>query len=348
MRTPAALLSAAAAVLWLTAGSAAAQSAPVDHRALAERTLEQHVMPLTAGFAQATDALAATADCTAADPAAALRPVWRDAFLAWARLSHLQLGPLEEEGRTLAISLWPDKRGFSRRTVERMVAEQDAIVDQPDRYGDVSVAGRGLMALHYLLYVSDVPVQGYRCRLATAIAADLAVSADIVQARWADPWAAYLLQAGADGNPVYQSGAEATKALFQALMTGFQILVDQRLGGPLGTFDRPRPKRAEAYASGASLDAIAETLSSMRAMAEIAFYPTVNAEAQAALGAAFDRTDEILARIEGPLPEDVASPASRIQVEALKISASDLHQALAAVLGERLGITIGFNALDGD
>ncbi|MEM7529883.1 MAG: imelysin family protein [Pseudomonadota bacterium] len=344
------LHSAACAFAMIAAATAlpAAAQTPPDHAALAERTLGSHIFPGIARFSDAADALAAAADCSAPDPAQVLRAPWGDAFLAWTAISHLQLGPIEEEGRTLSISLWPDSRGFTRRTVERLVAEEDPIADDPPGYADVSVAGRGLMALHHLIYVSDQPLAGYRCRLATTIAIDLANTAQTVESQWQDPWAGYFRNPGQEGNPIFLAPEEATRELFQSMMTGFQILIEQRLSLPLGTFEKPRPKRAEAYASGASLDAIKASLGGIEELTRTAFFPTVDEESQRAMGAAFERAKEVAGRVDPPLTDAVSDPAKRIRVEALRIAVVDLRERVGSILGPRLDVSIGFNSMDGD
>ena len=211
--------------------------------------VQDHALPRVAGFAQAAQALdaAAAQDCRADT----LRPAYQATFDAWMGLSHLGLGPLEEDGRALTIAFWPDSRGLVGRTVQRLRAEEDAAVDRPERFAEVSIAGRGLFALERLLYEPDNDGNGeYTCRLAQAIAGDLSRLAQEIETAWRTDFADQLLNAGAEGNSRFLTAREASQALYTALVTGLEFTADQRLGRPMGRFDAPRPQVAEARRSG--------------------------------------------------------------------------------------------------
>ena len=49
-------------------------------------------------------------------------------------------------------------------------------------------------------------------------------------------------------NRTYRSDDEALQEMFKVLTTGLQFTLVSRLGCPLGTYDRPHPKRAEKLA----------------------------------------------------------------------------------------------------
>ena len=137
-----------------------------------------------------------------------------------------------------------------------MIAAEDAVVDDPAAFAGLSVAARGLFALDWLLFdpaAGAIEAGSYRCRLLVAITGDTAATSERMLARWRDPWAGILTSAGAAGNPVYFAPEESSKALYAALTEALQADIDLRLGRPLGTFERPQPRRAEAWRSGRSL-----------------------------------------------------------------------------------------------
>ena len=208
-----------------------------------ERALTEHILPGHATFAEATAALAKTAqtDCSAE----AVRPAFHSAYDAWLGISHIQFGPIEDQGLSLAISFWPDPKDATGKAIGRLMSDADPIVDDPQSFGEVSVAAQGFTALERLLY-EDQPEDAYACRLTRAIAAGLARNAAALQIGW-ENHADLMRTAGA--NTRYQSKDEAHRALYTSLSSGLEFLDDQRLGRPLGTFDRPRPTRAEARRS---------------------------------------------------------------------------------------------------
>lgn len=305
--------------------------------------INDHALPGTARFASATAALdaAAQADCTDT----ALRPAYQEAFDAWMGIAHLTLGPLEEDGRGLAIAFWPDTRGMVGRSVARMVAEEDPIATSGD-YAEVSIAARGLFALERLLYDDDFAGYGaesYPCTLVRAMAADLAELGREVDTAWREDFAATLGSAGEAGNDRFLSPREASQALYTALATGLEFVADQRLGRPMGSFDTPKPQVAEARRSGRSLRNVVLSLEALHALAEsLSDAPTPKTDA------AFDRALTAAAALEDPVFAGVADPISRIRVEALQNDVRAIAEAVSAEIAPALGVSVGFNSADGD
>lgn len=305
--------------------------------------IEDHVRPGLSAFSEATAALsdAAGEDCTAP----ALRPAYQTAFDAWMGLSHLRFGPLEEEGRALAIAFWPDKRGMVGSTVARLIADEDGIARSPEDFGEVSVAGRGLFALDRLLFepeLSDYAAGDYECALARAVTFDLARMAEAIETGWQDH-AALMRHAGEEGNATYLSEDEAAQAFYTALLSGLEFTADQRLGRPLGSFERPRPERAEARRSGRSLRNVVLSLEALRDMAR-ALADAPIPETEDAFAAAIGEAEAL----EDPVFAGVERPTERLKVEIVQQRIEAVERAVAGEIGAELGVTAGFNASDGD
>lgn len=317
-------------------------AAPVE--AGVEEALADHVLPATAAFAEEAARLSERAgtDCRAE----AVRPAYYATFDAWAGLSHLRLGPLEEDGRALAIGFWPDTRGMVAGTLARLLAEADPALADPDAFAEVSVAGRGLFALERLLHEPEMAqyAEGdYACLLTRAIAADLARMGAEIDAGWRDGFANELRRAGAPGNARFLSEAEALRALYTALDTGLEFAADQRLGRPLGTPDRPRPERAEARRSGRSLRNLTLSLEALRDLARpLSGSPIPQTEA------AFERALALAERLDDPALAGAGTPQGRLRLEALQQRIRDIRAAIAAEIGGPSGISAGFNSADGD
>lgn len=301
-----------------------------------DAVLDQHILPGHAELVETTAALAHVAeqDCSPA----AVRPVFHTAYDAWIGISHIQFGPIEDQSLSLAISFWPDPKNSTGKALGRLTSAQDPIVDQPDQFGEVSAAAQGFTALERLLY-EDQPDTVYACRLTQAVAEGLARKATILAEGWTDHAA---LMRGAGGNTRYQSPEEAERAVFTALSTGLEFLHDQRLGRPMGTFDRPRPRRAEARRSERSLRHITLSLSALEDLA------TSMAPDLPATTKAFAEAQARAERIDDATLSLVAEPSGRLKVEALQQSVGAIRQAVLVEIGEPLGIQAGFNALDGD
>lgn len=309
--------------------------------------------PAAADVAEATDVIApayaqlaartaALADAAARDCAPeALRPAFHEAWDAWAGIDFLRLGPVERDGRALALAFWPDPKASGLRAQQAVLDEGAAVAGRPDEFARLSVAMRGLSGLERLLYPSALrgdPAD--MCRLTRATADDLARMAAGIAAEW--PAEAALLTAPGGNNTTHLTPAEARAALYTQLLTGLAALEETRLGRPLGSFDRPRPERAEARASGRSLRNVARSLDGMRVLA-LALHPDAPLTR-----AAFDRALEMAATLDDPVFAGVAKPRTRLRVEMLQQSVAAVRAAIESEIGPALGVTAGFNARDGD
>ena len=334
---------------------AAPALAETDHAAIAQRALDQVILP---GFSHLADEAGRLADVTATACAGAgpievqaLEDAYARTFDAWAEVGFLRLGPTEEDNAAFGIAFWPDTRGTIPRTLAAMIAAEDPVAEDPAAFRSVSVAARGLMALDQLLFdpgAAPVEAGSYTCRLLVAITGDLAATADLLLDRWRDPWGGLLTSAGNPANPVYLAPDESTRALYSALTNGLQSDIDLRLGRPMGTFDKPQPRRAEAWRSGRSLANVVASLKGMRAFTAAVFAPAIGPDAAAPVDAAFEAALAAAGRVNGPIDQEVATVQGRFRVEALQSALRRVQAEVASHVGPTVGVASGFNAMDGD
>lgn len=300
--------------------------------------VQDHILPRHAAFAAATASLAeATTDGCALDQ---VGPAYQAAYDAWMGVQHIRLGPVEVDGRGLAIAFWPDPKASGLRA-QHVLLDADPATLTPDNMMEQSVAARGLTGLERLLYPTE-PWPVDTCPLLRATADDLArMSADLDR-EWRTGFGPLVLTASQPGNTRFLSEVEARQALFTQIVTGLDFIRDQRLGRPLGSFDRPAPDRAEARASGRSLRNIALSLSAIRQMA-MALVP----DAARSL-TALDRATDLARDLDDPLLAGVATPQGRLRVEILQQAVDAARMAVVEEMGPALGVTMGFNAMDGD
>jgi predicted lipoprotein len=307
-----------------------------------DAALDRRILPGFRDVAATADALAAQAetDCRAA----ALRPAFHAAFDAWAAVGDLRIGP--SETGALSIAFWPDPRGFTQRTLGRLIAEEDPVGADGTGYAEVSIAARGLFALEMLIFdpaFSDYAADSYSCRLAATIAADLDRQAGALAAAWEDDYAQVLRSAGEAGNAVYLGEDEAVRAIYTQILSSLEFTADRRLGAPMGSFERPRPARAEARRSGRSLRNVVLAAEAAHGLAT-ALADRALPEADAALA----KVRKAASRIGDPAFQDVTDPQARLRVEVLQQAVRGLRAAIEAEVGAPLGIAPGFNAQDGD
>jgi predicted lipoprotein len=311
------------------------------------RVVEDVALPGVTGFAAATAALAeaAEADCRADGPA--LKPAWNAAMDAWLGVQDLRFGPLEDEGRRQAIAYWPDASGHRTRALGRILSGADPILKTPELYNQESVSARGLYALEAMLH--DPGFAGYGpgdpgCALVRAASADLAEVAAGVAADWGG-FAGLMLSAGAPGNDRFLYRDEARQVVFTALLTSLQFDILERLGQPLGTYDKPRPLRAEGRWSKRAQRNLHLSLAAHRALAE-ALVP----EPDQALRSYedFDRVDWMVRQFDDPDFSGVSEPGGRFRLETLQTALIVLRAVLHEELSAALGVVMGLNSLDVD
>lgn len=322
-----------------------------DTAEITEQVVQDHILP---GFqALSSDAAAlrdaAATDCTATAPETApdLRAAYSDAFDRWVAVSHLRFGPTETQDRAFALAFWPDSRGATPKALGALIAGEDPIAASPEAYREVSIAARGFYALEFLLYdetLLTAEAPAYRCQLIQTVTRDIADVTRAVLTDWETGYAAQMIAPAPDGR--YRSHEEAAQELFKALSTGLQFTADTRLGRPLGTFDRPRPTRAEAWRSGRSLRHVTLSLEALRDLAQ--GLAQADPQVQARLEDAFARSLALATDLDDPVFAGVRDPQQRLKVEVLQQSIDKIRLLVRDELGPLLGVAAGFNALDGD
>jgi predicted lipoprotein len=309
--------------------------------------VDAHILPRFETLAAQTQLLSdvAVLEC---DPSSdALRSAYGDAFDAWVSASHLRFGPTEIDDRAFALAFWPDSRGATPRALNTLLTEQDPIVSSAEAYADVSIAARGFYAMEYLLYDDTLMSAGapsYHCQLIQTISADMAETASRILEDWQSDYAAKLLTPSPTGT--YRSETEALQEVFKSLSTGLQFTAEARLGRPLGTFERPRPTRAEARRSARSATHVMLSLKALQDLA--ARLAGDDADMSATLDASFERAKSRLAGLDDPTFEGVLDPQTRFKIEVMQQSVESIRTIVRDALGPTLGVAAGFNALDGD
>ena len=316
--------------------------------AIVRTSVEQHVVP---GFsrlhARAND-LVRVADTGCSEAPDALRAAYHQTMEAWIGVSHLRFGPTETNDRAFAIAFWPDTKGFTPKVLSGLLRSGDPIVMDPQEFATLSIAGRGLYALEFLLFDDQISNSGtpeYRCDLTQAIAIDVQSNATAILDDWQSGYARALMEPG-QGYGRYETTEESVQELFKALDAGLQMTSDMRLGRPLGSFDRPRPRRAENWRSGRSLENVVIALTALQELAGLlaADDPILAQELDQGFVQALQSAD----RLDDPVFASVANPQGRFRIEALKQRVDDIRAIVTTRLGALLGVAAGFNSLDGD
>ncbi|WP_368185924.1 imelysin family protein [Aestuariibius sp. HNIBRBA575] len=314
---------------------------------MVSRIVSDHILPRFEILAVHSQTLSDVAEQECRASSVALRSAYYAAFDSWISASHLRFGPTQTDDRAFALAFWPDSRGITPRVLNDLIDTQDPIANAPEDYAQVSIAGRGFYALEYLLYDEQsihTADTEYRCQLVQTIAADIAVTARDIHTDWQSNFAALMLSPMDDG--LYRSQDEVLQELFKALATGLQFTAETRLGRPLGTFDRPRPRRSEARRSGRSARHVLLSLMALHDLAQ--HLAQTDQDLADRLTTGFDRAVLLLNALDDPTFASVADAPTRIKVEIVQNTVNAIRGIVRDELGPTLGVAAGFNALDGD
>lgn len=318
-----------------------------DTADIVDTVVAGHILPGFMQLSYETNALKTVAGSDCKSTSVPLRAAFHTAFDFWVSVSHLRFGPTETDDRAFALAYWPDSRGFTPKTLSSLISQEDPVINTLDGFRDVSIAGRGFYALEFLLYddaISSLGGDAYRCQLIQTITADIAALSLAILDDWTHIYVAQMRAPSPEGR--YRTKAEAVQELFKSLNAGLQFTSETRLGRPLGAFDRPRPKRAEARRSGRALHHVDLSLTALNALAQMLAQSDPSVAAQ--LDRAFDRALRNSDRLDDPVFAGVANPQSRLRVEVLQQSVEDIRAITQENLGPMLGVAAGFNSLDGD
>lgn len=292
-------------------------------------------------------------------PAAAgvdtLKAAFGKAADAWTAVEFVTMGPVTLSLRADRFNFFPDRRNAIQRAMADVIASTDEGRFEPLRFGKSNAAAQGLPALERLLFeqgAADALVSGaeatVRCAYGTAIATNLATIAQEVRTGWGDKTSGALgAIVSGKGDPVFFPDAAAVPGMILTDLSGaYQRVSDTRILPVLGNGD-PKPLVAEGWRSGRSGAVVKVMITSADALLqEIAKQlPSrtqwaVNKAATAADKAAADFPDDLGAAAQ------TSAGTTKIQsaMKAFKAAQITVYRPIAAYFG----ISLGFNALDGD
>ncbi|TCP61641.1 putative lipoprotein [Rhodovulum bhavnagarense] len=353
----------AACLSALTAGPLAAESRlDTADAALLQQglitTADDFVLPGYRDYAEAATEMTEALDayCSGTGPIAPVHAAFEDSFLAWQRISIIQIGPVMAEEGPMRLQLWPDPKGFARRAVQMAVRAQDRGLLAEGGLQGRSIALVNLTALEDLLY-HDLAPGTYECDLAGAIGAYQADLAGSFVAAWT-PGAAFRAEydTAIDGNARYASVDDLIRELLAGAVVHADRLRKFKIQRGLGQAPgEAHPERTEAVDSGLGLASIQ---AGFRALADLYKLPY----------GFFDMTTELsgtseyhmLGKTAGSIADALAlEPRSLVEIVAEDgAMAAELrsfgeltlyHETyLKTGLPQSIGLTTGFTSADGD
>lgn len=324
-----------------------------------EAVLEQHIQPRHARFHEAATALHDRAEAFCAAPAddtlAGLRTAYGAAMDGWAGVQHLTIGPITDFERRFRLEFWPDDRNVLGRELSRLLQDKPEDILKPYGFTFASVAIQGLPMVERLAFDPDVlqavAQTSYRCRLLVAVTANVQAIAGELQAGWKAGGNSY-------GQSVYDAATESdlfgtTTDLAGLFITGLSTQIhavrEQKLAPAVD--GKGNPRALENWRSGRSLDTIVSSLEAVAEMYRLAFLPALRAtdpDFARLMENAFAQTLGTARALTPPLSQAVKDAGQRKTIAKLMTELKALRQLAGDRTAKTLGITLGFNSLDGD
>jgi len=346
-----------------------AEPADTAYAAVNRDLVAGHALLRVAALHKAATGLrsSAVALCRAPSQAAlaATKARYHAAMDAWMGVQHLRFGPAELFSRADRIYFWPQARGKIAAAVDKLLAGEE--IPAPDHMTTASAAIQGLPALEHLLFDRGAALlkggagAKRHCALLLVVTANVQSIAKGLTDDWSGGHVDFkraVSQPGPD-NLFYKRHQDAALAFFQSLHDGLEAIVATRLRPVLGAKPKDdRPRLVEARSSGRSMRNIVvslaalETLYTGQGKGKTGFGQLVVTRGDKKLDTlmrrAFTLTLANARSIGKPLDVALRDKALRPRVVKLHLQVRALKQIVRTRLAPAIGLTVGFNALDGD
>lgn len=318
------------------------QAAPSTQE-ISLKVVQDFVIPSYTAFAQQATKQAEAWEKTCTPET--LKPLFQDTSDAWAKVQHINFGPITLLLRRDRLYHWPERRNAVAKSLSKAMAEKDPSLLTPKKIRGSSVAVQGLPALERILY-TDTIKDDYGCQLGKQIARNIEAIATGALKDWKDTLP--TVEAGQAHPIFFESSDESATRLFTELLAGFQMISDQKVALPMGSsLKKANGKRAEGWRSQRSTRYIQQSANSLNDMAKpfISFLP---ADSAAKVKVQLDRFVKLASALPAPLKDAVTDEKARAQIMAFREELSTTRNLIVDEFTKHLGLTVGFNSLDGD
>ncbi|WP_161973937.1 imelysin family protein [Hwanghaeella grinnelliae] len=281
----------------------------------------------------------------------------------FSRIEAMRFGPAREENRFERLFFWPDRRSRGLRQVEGIIQEEDTSALDAGQLAEKSVAVQGLLALDFALSddeaEEDLRRKGsFRCGYALAISRRIAATAKNLLADWSGPtgYGNQMKNAGPD-QPVYRTSGEAMQEILRSASEMLTIDRDFKIARVIGEHaGEAKLKRAPFWRSSLWLRAIDGNIAFVEALFAgntlAAKLDDENKTLPKELRFELEQARKAIADASEHVELGVATDGIGDKPHGLlKYATVPLHGAadiLESRLSQALGLTIGFNSLDGD
>lgn len=326
--------------------------------------IQEHVLPRYATLVETTGQLAESARILCDDPGksilARVQESFHSAMDAWMGVQHLRFDPIEYLSRKHRFYFWPEARAKVADSVREYLVNIESA--SPTDFAKTNVAVQGFLAAEQLLF-GDYEIVGNQadsntCKLLVMVTNNMKEMAANTMFDWqnnSSPFLEYVENPG-EQNPVFDSQKEVTLSFFQSMHGNLRLVSDVKLKPVVGkTIQAARPRMAESRLSGRALRNIVINLEAQQEVYSGVTGPglgqlvkSTNPKLDKLIRKAFRATLEHANSFNSTLEEAATNEELRPKAEKLELQVRALTQIVRQRLTKALGLSIGFNELDGD
>ncbi|MCZ4279257.1 imelysin family protein [Kiloniella laminariae] len=287
------------------------------------------------------------------------RDEFRNLVIAWSAVEMYRLGPAISDNRQERLFFWPDRRSRGLKQVEELISQQDPTALAVEDLRKKSVPTQGILALEYVLFgrgsenLATASADNFRCRYGVSITQAITRTADEIVAEWKNPdgFANLLYNTGPE-NPTYRNDAEAMQDFLRVISENLQSSRDMKLANALR--ENPaasKAKLAPFWRSNLTLVALQADLTSIRQLVEAGGLTKLAPRLTSSLDFEIDQASQVFVeQLKKPQSWSALTkdPASHKRLSYSLIPLAGAQNIVADLLPEYLGLSLGFNSLDGD
>ena len=327
------------------------------------RISDEFARPALQALVAAAERHGTAVDALCAEPGVERLEAARETFGAlvtdFGRASVLRFGPLAAESRIERLFFWPDPRGIALRQVQGVLAKADDTAARQETLAEKSAALQGIPALEFVLFGSGSEQLAssdgaFRCAYAAAISRNIGlIAAETLNGWSADTVFASSFTAPSVDAEIYRSAQEVDGEIVKAMSTALQFLGAAELRPPLGeTPAKANGRRAPLWRSDMTFALARARLGGVQALLDASGYaetvPSDQAYALDSLRFELNTASTQLGEIGLPAEAAFADEAARGHMTVALLALDHARDIVSEDLSVALGLTMGFNALDGD
>ncbi|WP_052285937.1 imelysin family protein [Azorhizobium caulinodans] len=323
--------------------------------------IEGWLLPRYDTLREATEAQKAAWEAFVAKPDVGAIPGLKSAFAkaadAWTAVEFITLGPASQNLRPDRFNFFPDRRNAISRAMGEIISDADAGRVAPDRLAQSSAGAQGFPALERLLFedgAADALLKGdeavRRRAYGLGIAQNLATMAGEIRTAWGSRTEGVLgaIVSGKGDTTLFPDLGALPGMFLTDLAMAYQRTTDIKILPVLGPNpENAKPLLADGWRAGRSGQVVKVMITSANSLLQevakqLPSRPqyVVNRAATAADKAAADFPADLSAAAQ------TAAGEQKVQAEVKVFKAAQLT--VYRPIASYFGISLGFNALDGD